>query len=115
DEQDAPSRRRPRLADATGHLEDHGDARGIVIRAREELAAPDAQVVEMGRHDHPLIAQLRVGAAEQGPDVAADPGAGLVARDGLGVLALEQALELEPAELLDEIGGRLVSPGSAPT
>ena len=89
DEHDAPLRRRRRLDDATGHLEHHGDARGIVIRAGEELAAANAQVIEVGRHDHPLIAQARVGAAEHGPDVAADLGARLVAGDGLGEFSLE--------------------------
>ncbi len=42
------------------HLEHHGDARGVVVGARVEHAAADAQMVEMGRHDHPLVAQLRV-------------------------------------------------------
>ena len=90
DEHDAPLRRCRRLDDASGHLEHHGHSRGIVIRAGEELAAANSQMIEMGRHDHPLIAKVRVGAAQHGADVLADAGARLFARDDLEVFSPEQ-------------------------
>ena len=40
-----------------GHLEHHGDARGVVVGAGVELAVAHAQVVEMRRHDDPLVAE----------------------------------------------------------
>ena len=91
DEHDAPLRRCRRLDDAAGHLEHHGHARGIVIRPGVELAAANTQVVEMGRHDHPLIAQRRVGAAQHRADVPADPVPGSLPGIGLEEFSLEQA------------------------
>ena len=101
------------LAERSSHLEHHRDPRGIVVGARVELAAPHAQMVEMGRHDDPLVAQLRVRSAQQGTDVAALDGAGLLARDRLDVSAVKQRLELEAAKLLDQVGNRLLSRCSA--
>ena len=51
---------------------------------------------------------------KQRTDVAALNGAGLLAGNRLDVFAVEQRFELEAAELLDQIGGRLLTPCSAP-
>ncbi len=40
----------------SGDFEHHRHARRVVVRTGIKLAATDAQVVEMSRHDHPLVA-----------------------------------------------------------
>ena len=56
-----------RLDERPGHLEHHGDARGVVVGPGVEDAAPDAQVVVMGRDDDPLVAHRGVGPDAAGP------------------------------------------------
>ena len=114
EEHDAPLRRLGRQRQRPGDLEHHRDARRVVVGAGEEDAPPDAQVVEMGRHDDPLVAQRRVGAEEPGADVAAEDFAGRALDDRLGVRAVEERLELQAAERLDQVFGGLPPP-LAPT
>ena len=62
----------------------------------------------MGRYDHPLVAQAGSHTTQDRAHIAALDGSGLLAGDGLKVLPVKQRLELQPLELLDEIGRRLV-------
>ena len=102
------------LDDRACHFEHHGDPRGVVVRARVEHAPAHAQMVEMGCHDHPLVTQLRVRSAQQGTDVPALDGPGLLAGYRLDVSAVKQRSELEPAKLLDQVGNCLLCPCSTP-
>ena len=55
-------------------------------------------------YDHPLITQGRIGPAQNRTDVTTLQCPGLLARDGLEILASEQGLELQPLKLISEIG-----------
>ncbi len=102
------------LDERASNLEHHGDPRGVVVGARVEHAAAHAQMIEMGGHDHPLVAQLRVRSAQQGTDVSPLDGPGLLAGDRLDISAVKQRGELETAKLLDQVGNGLLAPCSAP-
>ncbi len=99
-----------------GRLDHHGYARSIVVRARIKHPVPDAEVIIMGRHDHPFFAQGRVGPAQDGSHVASLHARWLSSRGGylLYELALKQRLELEPAKFVDEKGRGLSTPLASP-
>ena len=54
--------------------------------------------------------QVGIAAAQQSADVASDDRSGLLARDRLPEIAVEERLELERAKLLDQVGSRLLAP-----
>ncbi len=107
--------RPPRLlllqGEALGDLEEHGDAAGIVVRPRIELPVADAQVVEVGTEDNPLVRQCGVGSRQHGGDIAADetlvsvlvvadqPG------DRLKIGGAERRRQLEPLEGCRQVPG----------
>jgi hypothetical protein len=114
DEHHAPLRLFGPLDERSGDLQHHRDARGVVVGPGIQDALLDAQVVEVGRHDDPLVAQGRVGADQAGADVAAKDLAGLKAGDRLRVFLFEERFELQGAKRLDQVRGGLAPPFAAP-
>ena len=102
------------LREGSGDLQEHGDARGVVVGAGIGLAVLAAEVVEVGRDDDPLVLQHRVGPFELRPHVAAEDVVRDVGGDVLGERPVEEGLQAEAVEGFGDARPGLERVGPAP-
>ena len=104
-EKNTPARFFGGLRKASGRFEHHGRARGVVVGTWKHGSGKLPQVIEMGAHDDPFVAELGVGPNNLRADITSKNAAGFDFQDVLAKRFPKRGFQAKAAKLVLDISG----------